>query len=76
MLRDPGKLLEGTGKYLRHIKLRRAADVRRPEVPLIRTEMPSFLNFRQPSGDFQDLRLERELNYAASCTSLRPKCPE
>ena len=32
MLRDPGKLLEGTGKYLRHVKLRSTADAKRPEV--------------------------------------------
>lgn len=32
MLRDPGKLLEGTGKYLRHVKLRNVADVRRSGV--------------------------------------------
>lgn len=31
-LRDPGKLLEGTGKYVRHVKLRSAADARRPGV--------------------------------------------
>jgi hypothetical protein len=31
-LRDPEKLLEGTGKYLRHVKLRSAADVRQPGV--------------------------------------------
>ena len=32
MLSDPGKLLEGTGKYLRHVKLRNVADVRRSGV--------------------------------------------
>src|SRR5262249_34411418 len=31
-LRDPARLLEGTGKYLRHVKVRSAADARRPEV--------------------------------------------
>lgn len=31
-LRDPEKLLEGTGKSLRHVKLRGLADVRRPGV--------------------------------------------
>lgn len=29
-LPDPGKLLEGTGKHVRHVKLRSVADVRRP----------------------------------------------
>jgi hypothetical protein len=32
MLRDPEKLLEGTGKYLRHVKLRSVADIRRAGV--------------------------------------------
>jgi len=32
LLRDPGKSLKGTGKYLRHLKLRSTADVRRSEV--------------------------------------------
>ncbi len=32
VLRDPQKLLEGTGKYLRHVKLRSVADVRQPGV--------------------------------------------
>src|SRR5690242_11139535 len=32
LLRDPRKLLEGTGKYLRHVKLRRVAEVRSPGV--------------------------------------------
>ena len=29
-LPDPGKLLEGTGKNLRHVKLRSAGDLRKP----------------------------------------------
>lgn len=32
ILHDPGKLLEGTGKHLRHVKLRSVADARRPGV--------------------------------------------
>lgn len=31
-LADPGKLLEGTGKSVRHVKLRSIADVRRQEL--------------------------------------------
>jgi len=47
MLRDPGKLLEGTGKYLRHVKLRSAADVRRPEVRAL-LEQAAKLNRKEP----------------------------
>ena len=28
MLKDPGKILEGDGKFLRHVKVRRPADIR------------------------------------------------
>ena len=47
MLGDPGKLLEGTGKYLRHIKLRNAADVRRPGVRSLLKEA-ARLNRKEP----------------------------
>jgi len=47
MLRDPGKLLEGTGKYLRHVKLRSLADVRRPAV-LSLLEESAELNRNEP----------------------------
>jgi len=47
MLRDPGKLLEGTGKYLRHVKLRSLADVRRPGV-LSLLEESAELNRNEP----------------------------
>jgi hypothetical protein len=47
MLRDPGKLLEGTGKYLRHVKLRSAADVRRSEVRAL-LEEAAELNRKEP----------------------------
>lgn len=47
MLRDPGKLLEGTGKYLRHAKLRSAADVRRSEVRAL-LEQAAELNRKEP----------------------------
>jgi hypothetical protein len=47
MLRDPGKLLEGTGKYLRHVKLRSAADVRRSEVRALLKEAAE-LNREEP----------------------------
>ena len=47
ILSDPGKLLEGTGKYLRHVKLRSLADVRRREV-LGLVEESAALNRKEP----------------------------
>jgi hypothetical protein len=47
MLRDPEKLLEGTGKYLRHVKLRSAAEVRRPGVRALLKEAAA-LNRKKP----------------------------
>jgi hypothetical protein len=47
VLRDPAKLLEGTGKHLRHVKLRSAADVRRPQVRVLLKEAAK-LNRREP----------------------------
>jgi len=47
VLRDPQKLLEGTGKYLRHVKLRSIADVRRPAVRSL-LEQAARLNRKKP----------------------------
>ena len=47
MLRDPEKLLEGTGKYLRHVKLRSVADVRQPGVRSL-LEHAAVLNRKEP----------------------------
>jgi hypothetical protein len=47
MLRDPERLLEGTGKYLRHVKARSTADVRRPEVRLL-LKQAAQLNRKKP----------------------------
>ena len=47
MLRDPEKLLEGTGKYLRHVKLRSVADVRRPGVRSL-LRQAADLNRKEP----------------------------
>ena len=47
LLRDPGKLLEGTGKYLRHVKLRSVAEVRSPEVRSL-LEEAAKLNRKEP----------------------------
>ncbi|MGB9436225.1 MAG: hypothetical protein WBQ89_28505, partial [Candidatus Acidiferrum sp.] len=46
-LPDPAKLLEGTGKHLRHVKLRAIEDLRKPALKkLIRAA--SRLNRKQP----------------------------
>ena len=47
MLRDSEKLLEGTGKYLRHVKLRSVADVRRAGVRGL-LEHAADLNRKEP----------------------------
>jgi hypothetical protein len=47
MLRDPEKLLEGTGKYLRHVKLRSVADARRAGVRSL-LEQAADLNRKNP----------------------------
>ncbi|HTP69284.1 MAG TPA: DUF1801 domain-containing protein [Dongiaceae bacterium] len=47
ILRDPDKLLEGTGKYLRHVKLRSVADVKRPAVRVL-LEQAAELNRKEP----------------------------
>ncbi len=47
ILHDRGKLLEGTGKYLRHVKLRSAAEVRRPEVKAL-VKKAAALNRKNP----------------------------
>ena len=47
ILRDPARLLEGTGKYLRHVKLRTPADVRRPQVQAL-VKQAAALNRKKP----------------------------
>ena len=47
ILHDPEKLLQGTGKYLRHVKLRSVADVRRPGVRSL-LEEAADLNRKEP----------------------------
>jgi len=47
ILHDPAKLLEGTGKFLRHVKLRSPADVRRPQVRALLKEAAE-LNRKKP----------------------------
>src|SRR5438270_4002329 len=47
ILHDREKLLQGTGKYLRHVKLRSVADVRRPGVRSL-LEEAADLNRKEP----------------------------
>jgi hypothetical protein len=46
-LPDPGKLLEGTGKSLRHVKLRSAADLQRPALKKL-IQSAARLNKQEP----------------------------
>ena len=49
-LPDPEKLLEGTGKGVRHVKLRSVADVRRPGVKKLVLEAVKLNKKDPPSG--------------------------
>jgi hypothetical protein len=46
-LPDPAKLLEGTGKHLRHVKLRAIEDLRKPALKKL-IQAASRLNRKQP----------------------------
>jgi len=49
-LADPQKLLEGTGKGVRHVKLRSVADVKRPGVKKLIVEAAKLNKKHPPSG--------------------------
>jgi len=49
-LPDPEKLLEGTGKGVRHVKLRSVADVKRPGVKRLIVEAAKLNRQDPPSG--------------------------
>ena len=49
-LPDPGKLLEGTGKSVRHVKLRTTADVRRPGLKKLIVEAAKLNKKDPPKG--------------------------
>ncbi len=49
-LSDPEKLLEGTGKCVRHVKLRSVADVKRPGVKKLIVEAAKLNKKDPPSG--------------------------
>ena len=50
MLPDPGKLLEGTGKSVRHVKLRSVEDVKRPGVKKLIMEAAKRNKKNPPKG--------------------------
>jgi hypothetical protein len=50
VLSDPEELLEGTGKGVRHVKLRSAADVKRPGVKNLIAEAAGLNKKDPPSG--------------------------
>jgi len=49
-LTDPEKLLEGTGKGVRHVKLRNVADVKKPGVKNLVVEAATLNRKDPPSG--------------------------
>jgi hypothetical protein len=49
-LPDPGKLLEGTGKSARHVKLRSVAEVKKPGVKKLIAEAVKLNRTEPPSG--------------------------
>ena len=49
-LSDPAKLLEGTGKSVRHVKLRTTADVRRPGLKKLIVEAAKLNKKDPPKG--------------------------
>lgn len=62
MLPDPEKLLEGTGKGVRHVKLRSVADVKRPGVKKLIAEAVKLNKKAPPSGKMvgMDKRRKKE----------------
>jgi hypothetical protein len=72
MLRDPGKVLEGTGKYLRHVKLRSTAEVRRPLVQRL-VKQAEQLNRKEPvTGTAVQMKKRRGAERARTHENERP----
>ena len=59
-LPDPEKLLEGTGKGVRHVKLRSVADVKRPGVKKLIVEASKLNKKNPPSGKMVGMDKRRE----------------
>ena len=58
-LPDPDKLLEGTGKGVRHVKLRSVADVNRPGVKKLIAEAVKLNKKDPPSGKMVGMQKRR-----------------
>ena len=61
-LPDPEKLLEGTGKGVRHVKLRSVADVKRPGVKELITEAAKLNKKDPPSGKMVGMEKRKRKN--------------
>ena len=59
-LPDPEKLLEGTGKGVRHVKLRSVADVKRPGVKKLIVEAAKLNKKDPPSGMMVGMEKRRQ----------------
>jgi hypothetical protein len=59
-LPDPEKLLEGTGKGVRHLKLRSIADVRKPGVKKLVLQAASLNKKDPPSGMMVGMEKRKE----------------
>jgi hypothetical protein len=57
-LPDPAKLLEGTGKNLRHVKLRSLEDLRRPALKKL-IEAAERLNEKEPMEGMKPKKIEK-----------------
>ena len=59
-LKDPGRLLEGAGRYVRHIKVRRPSDIDRPAfAALLRQAAGSRKGRRAPASCKSSCRFAR-----------------
>ena len=61
-LPDPGKLLEGSGKGVRHVKLRSVADVKRPGVKKLIVEAAKLNKKAPPSGAMVGMEKRKRKN--------------
>jgi hypothetical protein len=57
-LPDPAKLLEGTGKNLRHVKLRTKEDLRKPALKRL-IQAAARLNKKEPMEGMKPKRKEK-----------------
>ena len=72
-LPDPEKLLEGTGKGVRHVKLRTLADVKKPGVKKLLVEAAKLNKKDPPSGAMVGMEKRKRKNKSAAAVSRRRK---